>query len=126
MRVPRTGLLLLSMALLSLAVACGLQENSSSGGGGGGDLQTVRVGYLHTPAVDTHMWLGMENGYFEEQGLQLEPTQFDTGIALSQALSGGSIDVAIMGAVISNFPTQGVGKVFLINDVEEGTAQLWV
>jgi NitT/TauT family transport system substrate-binding protein len=126
MRVPRAGLLLLSMALLSLAVACGLQEDSSSGGGNGSDLQTVRVGYLHTPAVDTHMWLGIEKGYFEEQGLRLEPTQFDTGIALSQALSGGSIDIAIMGAVISNFPTQGVGKVFLINDVEEGTAQLWV
>jgi NitT/TauT family transport system substrate-binding protein len=30
-----------------------------------------------------------------------------------------------MGAVISNFPSRGVGKVFLINDIEYNTASLW-
>lgn len=104
---------------------CGSSSGGGNQGSTGGGGNTVRVGYLHTPAVDTHMWLGLEKGYFEDEGLSLETTQFDTGISLSQAMSGGSIDVAIMGAVISNFPTQGVGQVFLLNDVEEGTAQLW-
>lgn len=126
MNIFRTvGLLLIATILLPLGLACGLQEESGAGSGDEGGLRTVRVGYLHTPAVDSHMWLGMEKGYFEEEGLKVEPTQFDTGVSLSQALSGGSIDVAVMGAVISNFPTQGVGKIFLMNDVEEGTAQLW-
>lgn len=122
----RYGRLILVIGLLFIATACG--NNNESSGAGGEDEQgqrTIRVGYLHTPAVDSHLWLGLENGYFEEEGLKLETTSFDTGIALSQALSGGSIDVAVMGAVISNFPAQGQGQVFLINDVEEGTAQLW-
>jgi len=36
------------------------------------------------------------------------------------------VDVAILGAVISNFPSQGVGKVFLLNDIEYDTAKLYV
>ena len=30
------------------------------------------------------------------------------------------------GAVLSNFPARGQGKVFLANDIEVATAQLWV
>ena len=39
---------------------------------------------------------------------------------------GGSLDVLATGAVLSNFPARGQGKVFLINDIEVATAQLWV
>jgi NitT/TauT family transport system substrate-binding protein len=39
---------------------------------------------------------------------------------------GGSLDMLSTGAVISNFPARGQGKVFLINNVEFATAQLWV
>ena len=39
---------------------------------------------------------------------------------------GGSIDMLATGAVISNFPARGQGKMFLVNDVEFATAQLWV
>lgn len=86
---------------------------------------TVRVGYLHTLAVDGIMWTGLENGFFEDRGVTLELTQFDSGISLSQALAGGSIDLAIMGAVISNFPAQGQGYAVLANNIESDTAQIW-
>jgi NitT/TauT family transport system substrate-binding protein len=87
--------------------------------------EKVKVGYLHTLAVDGQFWIAMNKGYFKEQGLEMEPIQFTSGIPLMQALSGGSVDVAIMGAVISNFPSRGVGKVFLINDIEYDTAMLF-
>jgi NitT/TauT family transport system substrate-binding protein len=87
--------------------------------------EKVKVGYLHTLAVDGQMWLGVHKGYFAEQGLELDPVVFTSGVPLMQALSGGSVDVAIMGAVISNFPSRGVGKVFLINDIEYDTAMLF-
>ncbi|MEW6263211.1 MAG: ABC transporter substrate-binding protein [Thermodesulfobacteriota bacterium] len=87
--------------------------------------EKVKVGYLHTLAVDGQFWIGVHKGYFQEQGLEMEPLLFTSGIPLMQALSGGSVDVAIMGAVISNFPTQGVGKVFLLNDIEYDTAKLF-
>jgi len=86
----------------------------------------VRVGYLHTVAVDGQIWTGIDRGSFDKQGLELEMRQFNTGLELFQALIGGSLDVLSTGAVLSNFPARGQGKVFLINDIEVATAQLWV
>jgi NitT/TauT family transport system substrate-binding protein len=86
----------------------------------------VKVGYLHTPAVDGQIWTGQQIGSFEKQGLDLEMVQFTTGLELFQAMIGGSLDMLSTGAVVSNFPARGQGKVFLINNIEYATAQLWV
>ncbi len=86
----------------------------------------VKVGYLHTPAVDAQIWTGIETGAFTKQGLDLEMIQFTTGLELFQAMIGGSLDMLSTGAVVSNFPARGQGKVFLINNIEYATAQLWV
>ncbi len=86
----------------------------------------LRVGYLHTPAVDGHIHLGQQMGSFAKRGLDLELVQFTTGLELFQAMIGGSLDVLSTGAVVSNFPARGQGKVFLINNIEYATAQLWV
>ncbi len=89
-------------------------------------LEKVRVGYLHTIAVDAQIWIGQASGAWRKQGIELELTQFQTGIALFQALVGGSLDILATGAVLSSFPARGQGKVFLANDIEWATAQLWV
>jgi sulfonate transport system substrate-binding protein len=86
----------------------------------------VKVGYLHTLAVDGQIWTGMNRGSFAREGVDLDLVQFTTGLELFQAMIGGSIDMLATGAVISNFPARGQGKAFLINDVEFATAQLWV
>ena len=86
----------------------------------------VKVGYLHTLAVDGQIWIGMDRGNFAKEGVDLDLVQFTTGLELFQAMIGGSIDMLVTGAVISNFPARGQGKAFLINDVEFATAQLWV
>src|ERR1700712_5335339 len=86
----------------------------------------LRVGYLHTPAVDGQIWLGQQSGAWSKHGLDLELIQFTTGLELFQAMIGGSLDVLSTGAVVSNFPARGQGKVFLVNDIEYATAQLWV
>lgn len=86
----------------------------------------VRVGYLHTVAVDGQIWTGMDSGSFEKQGLDLELRQFNTGLEIFQALIGGSLDVLATGASIASFPARGQGKVFLMNDIEVATAHLWV
>jgi NitT/TauT family transport system substrate-binding protein len=86
----------------------------------------VRVGYLHTLAVDGQIWIGMQRESFAKQGVDLELRQFNTGLELFQAMIGGSLDMLATGAVLSNFPARGQGKVFLINNVEFATAQLWV
>jgi NitT/TauT family transport system substrate-binding protein len=86
----------------------------------------VKVGYLHTLAVDGQIWTGMNRGSFAKEGLDFELVQFSTGLEIFQAMIGGSIDMLATGAVLSNFPARGQGKVFLINNVEFATAQLWV
>lgn len=86
----------------------------------------VKVGYLHTLAVDGQMWIAQSQGLWKEHGLDMEFIQFQTGLEVFQAMTGGSIDVLTTGAVLSNFPARGQGKVFLINDIEFATAQLWV
>ncbi|HLZ03758.1 MAG TPA: ABC transporter substrate-binding protein [Bradyrhizobium sp.] len=86
----------------------------------------VRLGYLHTLAVDGQIWLAESQKLWTEHGLEMDYIQFQTGLEAFQAMTGGSIDMLATGAVLSNFPARGQGKVFLINDVEFATAQLWV
>jgi NitT/TauT family transport system substrate-binding protein len=86
----------------------------------------LRIGYLHTLAVDGQMWLADHLGAFNRHGLDPEFRLFQTGLEIFQAMIGGSLDVLSTGAVISNFPARGQGKMFLANAVEFATAQLWV
>ncbi|UUZ58411.1 ABC transporter substrate-binding protein [Nocardioides sp. B-3] len=93
--------------------------------GAGDDATTVKVGYLHTIAVDDKLWLGQIDGQWADHDLNIETTEFATGIELSRALAGGSLDVAIMGGVTSNFPAQGRGQVIMLNSIENATARLY-
>jgi NitT/TauT family transport system substrate-binding protein len=86
----------------------------------------IRIGYLHTLAVDGQMWLADHLKAYAKHGLEPEFRHFQTGLELFQAMIGGSVDVLSTGAVISNFPARGQGKMFLANAVEFATAQLWV
>jgi len=86
----------------------------------------IRVGYLHTLAVDGQLWLADHLGAWKKNGLDPEFRQFTTGLEIFQAMVGGSIDMLSTGAVISNFPARGQGKMFMCNAVEFATAQLWV
>lgn len=86
----------------------------------------VKLGYLHTPGVESQIQIGMQTGGFAKRGIELELIQFTTGLELFQAMVGGSLDMVASGAVLSNFPARGQGKVFLINNIEYATAQLWV
>jgi NitT/TauT family transport system substrate-binding protein len=110
----------------ALGLAAGAASLSLARPGLAQGNKKVRVGYLHTLAVDGQIWIGMQRESFAKQGLDLELRQFNTGLELFQAMVGGSLDMLSTGAVISNFPARGQGKVFLINDVEFATAQLWV
>jgi sulfonate transport system substrate-binding protein len=103
----------------AVAFACGTNIVSAQG------PDTVRVGYLHVLSVDAHLWLGTHLGTWERENLRIESREFTTGVELFQALVGGSLDVLTTGGVLSNFPARGQGKVFLINDLEYATGQIW-
>jgi NitT/TauT family transport system substrate-binding protein len=86
----------------------------------------IRVGYLHTVAVDEQIWLADHLGAWARNGLDPQFKEFKTGIELFTAMSSGDLDMLATGAVISNFPARGQGKMFLANSIEYATAQLWV
>ena len=86
----------------------------------------IRIGYLHTLAVDGQIWLATHLGAWARNGLEPQFREFKTGLEVFEALGGGSIDMLATGAVISNFPARGKGKMFLVNSIEYATAQLWV
>lgn len=123
--MKRTLIALTAAATLALA-GCGALDETPDAQDAPEGATAVKVGYLHTIAVDDKLHYGLEEGYFADEDLDLQATQFDTGIAVSQALASGAIDVAIMGGVTSNFPAQGQGKIFMVNSVETATARLYV
>ncbi|WP_169792009.1 ABC transporter substrate-binding protein [Jiangella muralis] len=110
-------------ALGLLLTACGGDDGDSASTEGG--TETVRIGYIPGPAPAMNLLLADERGYFAEQDLEVELTPFQTGISLSNALTGGSIDVGVMGAVVANFPARGQGKLFLLNNLEADIQQIW-
>lgn len=86
----------------------------------------IRLGHLHVVAVDGHILTGLDRGSFERHGIAFERTVFDTGPEVFEAMAAGQLDVLSAGGVISNYLALGQGRLFLINDIEIATAQLWV
>nr|WP_239522383.1 ABC transporter substrate-binding protein [Geodermatophilus sabuli] len=84
---------MISLALTSTVVlaACGGGDDETGGGGGGGGeggVTTVRVGAI--PIVDVApLYLGIEQGIFEEAGLEVEPFLAQGGAAIVPAVVNG-------------------------------------
>ena len=83
------------------------------------------AGYVHAVAVDGQLSLASAMGFWKSQNLTMQFIEFQNGIEAFRAMTTGSLDMLVTGAVISHFPATGRGKVFLINDIEYATAQLW-
>jgi NitT/TauT family transport system substrate-binding protein len=82
------------LALLTPLAACGGDDSGDGGGGGGGGEQEVRelrVGVI--PIVDVApIYLGVEQGFFEEQGLDVELVPGSGGAAAVPGVVSGDYD----------------------------------
>ena len=79
--------ILISALLLQACASSGTTENAEFP-----DLGTIKVGYLPLTGY-APIYLGIEKGYFEEQGLKVELERFDTGSKMIAPLSAGQLDV---------------------------------
>jgi len=86
----------------------------------------IRLGHLHVVAVDGHICTGIDRGSFDKQGIDFELSAFDTGPETFEALAAGKVDLISAGGVVADYLARGHGELFLINDIEVATAQLWV
>lgn len=95
-RLKAAVLLPLLVVLTGALAACGGDDSSSnsSAASGSGELQKVRLGVA--PFQDLlSVYIGIEKGWYEEEGLDLEATNVELQEA-GEALVGGSVDMASM------------------------------
>ncbi|MGY2081523.1 ABC transporter substrate-binding protein [Modestobacter sp. SYSU DS0657] len=99
------------LAVVALAATgCGGDSDSdaSGGGGEGGGTTTVQVGTLPI-ANAAAMYLGMEQGFFEDEGLEIEPTVLQTGNDIITGLVSGDFDFGFVGYISAGIAAaQGV------------------
>ena len=86
----------------------------------------IRLGHLHVVAVDGQICIGIDRRSFEKQGIDFELTAYDTGPETFEAMAAGKVDLISAGGVVADYLARGHGRLFLINDIEVATAQLWV
>jgi NitT/TauT family transport system substrate-binding protein len=98
-RLGRGGLIAALVATLVLALAgCGGDDSSDGGGGGSSGPQTITVGTLPI-ANAAPMYLGMEKGFFESEGLKIKPQVGEGGAALIPALISNQAQFAFVGVI---------------------------
>ena len=90
---------LAAAAMLAVA-ACGDDEGSSGGSGGSesGGVTKVKVGVL--PISNTApLYVGMEQGFFRDEGLEIEPVPAQSGNEIVTAMVSGDLQFAFLGFV---------------------------
>ena len=92
------------VAVLALAVAgCGGDDDdtTSSGGGGGGGVTTVKVATIPTAAA-APLFIGIDEGFFEQEGLRIKTQFAEGGAAIIPAVVSGDVQFGF-GNTISLF-----------------------
>jgi NitT/TauT family transport system substrate-binding protein len=99
--LPRAAALLLALACAVALPACGDDDDGNGGGGGGGaetQPTTLRVGVI--PIADVApLYLGMKEGFFEEQQLEIEPQLAEGGAAITPAVVSGDFQIGFSNTI---------------------------
>jgi NitT/TauT family transport system substrate-binding protein len=106
-RKPILGLWLVITISVLLVSACASLE--TAGNSELPDLGTIKVGYLPVTGY-APFYIGVEKGYFAEQGLDVELERFDSGSKMIAPLSTGQLDVGAgePGTAMFNAAHQGL------------------
>jgi NitT/TauT family transport system substrate-binding protein len=99
-RRPTAALAGLAMVALA-ATGCGGGDTKGGGtaaGGSSGETTTIRIGTLPT-ANAAAMYLGMQEGFFEDEGLKVEPTVLQGGNEIITGMVSGDYDFGFVGYI---------------------------
>ena len=119
---------LAGVVLAGLAAACGGASNSSSSSGsstsGGssssGKTTTISVGYqpdLHGAAP---MLIAQQQGYFKQEGLNVNLVRFPTGPPLFAALQAGKLQFGYEGPGVAATVIKGGGEIISVDSLNKG------
>jgi NitT/TauT family transport system substrate-binding protein len=112
-----TRVFLLIALLVLLAAGCGDDDDSGGGGGSGGaqETQTLKVGVI--PIADVApLYLGMDKGFFEEEGLKIQPQLAEGGAAIVPSVVSGDYQIgfsnttSLIIAASKNLPIQIISQ----------------
>ena len=82
------------VALPLLTLGCGSDAEPGASGGGGGAPETATVTLGVIPIIDVApVYLGQQQGFFADQGIELEISAGQGGAAIIPGIVGGSLDV---------------------------------
>lgn len=101
----------LLISLLLVLTACGGGKEPADQGQAGKEQTTLRVGVLPIVSV-APLYLGMQKGFFKEEGLKIEPQQTQGGAAVIPSIISGDFQigysniVSLMIAADRNLPLQ--------------------
>ncbi|MGY1692207.1 ABC transporter substrate-binding protein [Geodermatophilus sp. SYSU D01105] len=80
--------------LLLVSGCSGDDGGAETGGGSGGGAETQRIALGTIPIIDlAPVYLGQEQGFFEEQGIELDLSAGQGGAAIVPGVASGSIDI---------------------------------
>ncbi len=122
------GMLGLTASGCASKPAGGLAKNTSNKESS--DLQTLRIGSMPNNADHYLAVIGKAKGFYEQQGIQLEITEFAAGINTVDAIATGQVDVGVLAdyavinrigntldncnlRIISNYSTSGSTSLYV-------------
>jgi NitT/TauT family transport system substrate-binding protein len=92
---------LVALGIAAALVLAGCGDDEEEGGGGGGqaaETTTLRVGVI--PIADVApLYLGIDQGFFEEQNLKIEPQLAEGGAAITPAVLNGDFQIGFSNTV---------------------------
>ena len=92
----RAAALLLALAFAAGTAACG--DDDDGGGGGEGEPATLNVGVI--PIADVApLYLGMREGFFEEEQLTIKPQLAEGGAAITPAVVSGDFQIGFSNTI---------------------------
>ena len=81
------------------------------------DADTIRIGYHPNFGGASAVFLGMEEGYFSDEGLKVELVSFTSGPPSIAALKAGDIDISFLGHGASSFLLEGDIQVVAVDSL---------
>jgi NitT/TauT family transport system substrate-binding protein len=117
---------LVLMVLVLLVAGCGDDDDGDAGGGtaGSAQVETLKVGVI--PIADVApLYLGMDKGFFEEEGLKLQPQLAEGGAAIVPSVVSGDYQIgfsnttSLIIAASKNLPIQIISQGVLGGETTE-------
>ena len=118
-----------ALALVGLGlVGCGAQSQgaaattSAATTGSSAQPVTLKVAYMPNLGSASSLFTGIDQGFFKEQGITIEPQQFQKGPAEITAMQSGDIDISQIGHGAHSLAIKGQATVIALDQLSKADA----